>query len=73
MQIRSRDPYSPIPLLTFSRSDWLPPILTPITTHENVEALIISTTSFNENDVVAKTSYQMLGILSFSDRERAKP
>ena len=41
--------------------------------HENVEAVIISTTSFNENYVVAKTSYQMLGIISFSDRERAKP
>ena len=41
--------------------------------HENVEAVINSTKSFNENDVVAKTSYQMLGILSFSDRERAKP
>ena len=41
--------------------------------HENVEAVIISTKSFNENDVVAKTSYQMLGIISFSDRERAKP
>ena len=32
-----------------------------------------STTSFSENVVVAKTSYQMLGILSFSDRERASP
>ena len=32
-----------------------------------------STTSFKENVVVAKTSYQMLGILSFSDRERALP
>ena len=30
-----------------------------------------STTSFSENVVVAKTSCQMLGILSFSDRERA--
>ena len=30
-----------------------------------------STTSFSENVVVAKTSYQMLEILSFSDRERA--
>ena len=30
-----------------------------------------STTSFSENVVVAKTSYQMLGISSFSDRERA--
>ena len=27
--------------------------------------------SFSENVVVAKTSYQMLGILSFSDRGRA--
>ena len=32
-----------------------------------------STTSFKENVVVAKTSYQMLGILSFSGRERALP
>ena len=32
-----------------------------------------STTSFSEYVVVAKTSYQMLGILSFSDRERALP
>jgi len=33
-----------------------------------------STTSFSENVVVAKTSlYQMLGILSFSDREGASP
>ena len=32
-----------------------------------------STTSFKENVVVAKTSYQMLGILSFIDRERALP
>ena len=30
-----------------------------------------STTSFSENVVVAKKSYQMLGILSFSDRARA--
>ena len=30
-----------------------------------------STTSFSENVVVAKTSYHMLGILSFSDREWA--
>ena len=29
-----------------------------------------STTSFSENVVVAKTSYQMLEILSFSDQER---
>ena len=32
-----------------------------------------SITSFRENVVVAKTSYQMLEILSFSDRERALP
>ena len=32
-----------------------------------------STTSLSENVVVAKKSYQMLGILSFSDRERALP
>ena len=32
-----------------------------------------STTSFSENVVVAKTRQQMLGILSFSDRERALP
>ena len=30
-----------------------------------------SSKSFSENVVVAKTRYQMLGILSFSDRERA--
>ena len=30
-----------------------------------------STTSFRENVVMAKTSYQMLEILSFSDREKA--
>ena len=30
-----------------------------------------STTSFSENFVVARTSYQMLGFLPFSDRERA--
>ena len=30
-----------------------------------------STTSFSENMVVAKTSCQILGILSFCDRERA--
>ena len=33
MQIRSRDPYSPIPLLTFSRSDWLLLIVATITTN----------------------------------------
>ena len=32
-----------------------------------------STTSFKENVVVAKASYQMLGILSCSGRERALP
>ena len=32
-----------------------------------------STRSVSENFVVAKTSYQMLGISSFSDRERALP
>ena len=32
-----------------------------------------STTSFRENVIVAKTSYQMSGILRFSDRERASP
>ena len=32
-----------------------------------------STTSFSEKVVVAKTSYQMLEILSFSGRERALP
>jgi len=30
-----------------------------------------STTSFSKNVAVAKTSYQILEILSFSDRERA--
>ena len=30
-----------------------------------------SSKSFSENVVVAKTRYQMLGILSFSNRERA--
>ena len=33
--------------------------------------VILLQTSFSENVVVAKTSYQMLGILSFSDEERA--
>ena len=32
-----------------------------------------STTSFSEHFVVAKTSYQMLQIFSFSDLERAQP
>ena len=32
-----------------------------------------STTSFSENVVEAKTSYEILGILSFSDRKRALP
>ena len=38
-------------------------------------AVVISATSFNENTVVvnSKASYQMLGILSFSDREMALP
>ena len=42
---------------------------------ENVIAVVISTTRFSENALVAnsKASYQMLGILSFSDRERALP
>ena len=38
---------------------------------ENVVAVVSSTTSFSENVVMAKISYQMLRILSFSDRERA--
>ena len=32
-----------------------------------------STTRFSENVVVAKSSHQMLEILSFSDRERTLP
>ena len=40
---------------------------------ENVVAVVSLLRSFSENVVVAKTSYQMLGILSFSDRERALP
>ena len=32
-----------------------------------------SSTNFKENVIVAKTSHQLLGILSFSDRERALP
>ena len=32
-----------------------------------------STTGFTKNVVVAKIGYQMLGILSFSDRETALP
>ena len=32
-----------------------------------------STTSFSENVMEVKTSYQMLAILSFSDQERALP
>ena len=39
----------------------------------NVVAVVSCTASFSENVVVAQTSYQMLGILSFSDRERASP
>ena len=38
-----------------------------------VAAVILLATSLSENVVVAGTSYQMLGILSFSDRERALP
>ena len=39
---------------------------------ENVVAVVILlATSLSENVVVAGTSYQMLGILSFSERERA--
>ena len=41
---------------------------------ENVVAVVILlATSLSENVVVAGTSYQMLGILSFSERERALP
>ena len=38
-------------------------------------AVVISTTRFSENALGAnsKASYQMLGILLFSDRERALP
>ena len=36
-------------------------------------SLCQSTTSLSENVIVAKTSYQMLEILSFSDQERALP
>ena len=32
-----------------------------------------STTSFSENVVVAETSYQMLDVLAFCNRERAQP
>ena len=32
-----------------------------------------STTSFSESVVVAGTSYQMLDVLAFCDRERAQP
>ena len=32
-----------------------------------------STMSFSENVVLAKTSYQILEVLSFCNRERAKP
>ena len=32
-----------------------------------------ATTSFSENVVMAETSYEMLEILSFCDRERAQP
>ena len=37
---------------------------------ENVGSRRQSTTSFSENVVMAKTSYQMLEVLSFSDWER---
>ena len=41
---------------------------------ENVVAVVILlATSLSENVVVLGTSYQMLGILSFSERERALP
>ena len=36
-----------------------------------VAVVILLATSLSENVVVAGTSYQMLGILSFSERERA--
>ena len=36
-------------------------------------AVVSSTTSFSENVVMAKVSYQMFGILSLSDRKRASP
>ena len=36
-------------------------------------AVVSLNTGFSKNVVVAKTSYQMLEILSFSDRERALP
>ena len=36
-------------------------------------AVVSSTSSFRENVVMAKVSYQMLGILSLSDRKRASP
>ena len=36
-------------------------------------AVVSSTRSLSENVVMAKVSYQMLGILSFSERERASP
>ena len=40
-----------------------------------IAVVTVSTTSFSENVVVAnsKASYQMLGILSFSNREMALP
>ena len=38
-----------------------------------VAVVILLAVSFSENVVVAGTSYQMLGILSFSVRERALP
>ena len=39
---------------------------------ENVIAIVILLND-NENVIVGKTSYQMLGILSFGDQERALP
>ena len=38
-----------------------------------VVRLLVSSTVFSKNVVVEKTSYQMLEILPFSDRERALP
>ena len=38
-----------------------------------VVSLLASTTGFSKNVVVKKTSFQMLEIFSFSDRERALP
>ena len=38
-----------------------------------VAVVIVLATSLSENVAVAGTSYQMLGILSFSERERVLP